>query len=309
MLQARWILATSLAIGTPALAQPEPPAAPVDQSATERPEDQAAIKAQIARFTQAFTAGDAQAAASIFAEDARIEDIEGNVVQGRPAIAAHYAEYLADAKGAKLTLTPESHRFVGADAAMANGRMVVAHPNGETEASRFQALFIRQGGHWLLGDVRDLPDTSGSPAEHLAELDWLVGEWMDESDEATVHTSCEWDENHAFLLRTFVIEVNGERTLSGSQRIGWDAAAGQIKSWAFEADGGHSVGYWSRSGNQWLTKTTAVLPDGRRASSTQVTTRTGPDTMTWSSIERTIGGEVVPDLPLIAVVRRPPPPK
>ncbi len=299
------MFATLLALGAPAIAQ-EPPAPPV---VSERPQDEAAIKARVAQFVQAFTDGDAQAAASVFAEDARIEAIDGNVVQGRPAITEHYDEYLADAKGAKLTVTPESYRFVGPDAALATGRMVVAHPDGDVEANRFQALFIRHDGQWWLGDVRDLPDTPSSPAERLKELEWLIGEWVDESDDSTVHTSCDWDANHVFLIREFVIEVKGERALSGTQRIGWDPASGQIKSWVFDAEGGHAVGYWSRTGDQWLIKTTSVLADGQRSSSTQITTRTGPDTMTWSSVERTIGDEVVPDLPPVTIVRKPPPPK
>ena len=129
------------------------------------------------------------------------------------------------------------------------------------------------------------------------------------SGRVTVRTTCEWDESKAFLVRTFTVEVKGQRALSGSQRIGWDASAGQIKSWVFDSEGGHGEAYWSRSGDRWLSKSTSVLHDGRRASATQVLTRTGPDTMTWASVERTVGDEVVPDLAPITIVRRPPPPK
>jgi uncharacterized protein (TIGR02246 family) len=317
MLQARRLLATLLALAAPASAiaqQPATPApapapAPAPTPAPARPEDEAAIQAVIARFVQAFDAGDAPAAAAQFAEDGQIEAIDGTVVRGREAIAARYAEYLADAKGATLALTPESYRFVGPDGAVAGGRMVLTRPDGDAESSRFQAVFARRDGRWLLADVRDLPDAPPTPYERLKDLEWLVGEWMDESDEGTVRTTCAWDENKAFLVRKFEVEIKGQRSLSGHQRLGWDPSAGQIKSWVFDSEGGHGEGYWSRSGDRWIAKSTSVLPDGRRASATQVITRTGPDTMTWSSVERTVGDEVVADLPPITVVRRPPPPK
>jgi uncharacterized protein (TIGR02246 family) len=309
MIQARRLLATLLALGAPALAQQ--PAAPTQPApaAAARPEDEAAIKELVGRFVAAFDAGDANAAAGTFADDARIEALDGAVVSGREAIAARYAEYLADAKGAKLTVAPEAVRFVGPDAATAGGRMTVTRPDGDAEGSRFQVLFTRRDGRWLMADIRDLPDATPTPYDRLKELEWLVGEWVDESDEGTVRTVCEWDENKAFLLRKFVVEIKGQRSLSGHQRLGWDPSAGQIKSWVFDSEGGHGEGYWSRSGERWVCKTSSVLPDGRRASATQVVTRTGPDSMTWASIERTVGDEVVADLPPITVVRRPPPPK
>ena len=50
-----------------------------------------------------------------------------------------------------------------------------------------------------------------------------------------------------------------------TQRIGWDPLTKQIKSWVFDSEGGYGDGLWTRKGNQWVIKSTGVLPDGRIA--------------------------------------------
>ena len=61
-----------------------------------------------------------------------------------------------------------------------------------------------------------------------------------------------------------------------NQRIGWDPLTKQIKSWVFDSEGGYGDEFWTRKGNQWVIKSTGVLPDGRTASATHVLTPTGP---------------------------------
>ncbi len=92
------------------------------------------------------------------------------------------------------------------------------------------------------------------------------------------------------------------------QRIGWDPLSKQIRSWVFDSEGGYGGGYWTRDGKQWFIKSTGVLPDGRTASATQILTRVGPHTARWASIQRTVGGQVVPNLQEYVMVRKPPKP-
>ena len=140
------------------------------------------------------------------------------------------------------------------------------------------------------------------------ELDWLVGEWVDESDEAVVHTTCQWSDNQAFLLRSFRLRVRGKDEMSGTQRIGWDPRLKQIRSWVFDSDGGFSEGLWTRDGERWVIKTAGVLKDGRSASATNILTRINRDHARWASVDRTLGGEVLADAEEIALVRTPPQP-
>ena len=45
--------------------------------------------------------------------------------------------------------------------------------------------------------------------EQLRQLEWMVGEWTDESPHAVVATSCRWDESKNFILRDYSIKVAG----------------------------------------------------------------------------------------------------
>ena len=111
------------------------------------------------------------------------------------------------------------------------------------------------------------------------------------------------------LNREFTIRQNGRVAMTVNQRIGWDPAGGQIKSWEFDSEGGHGEGLWARLGDQWIVKATGVLQDGRTATATHVITeRTRPPADGGRS-NRTVGGDVIPVADEFVMVRRPPPPK
>ena len=97
--------------------------------------------------------------------------------------------------------------------------------------------------------------------------------------------------------------------MSGSQLIGWDPRLKQIRSWVFDSDGGFSEALWSRDGDRWVIKSIGVVKDGRAASATNILTRVNRDTIRWTSVDRTIGSEVLPDAEEITLVRKPPQPR
>ena len=86
------------------------------------------------------------------------------------------------------------------------------------------------------------------------------------------------------MNREFAIRVNGRVAMTVNQRIGWDPAGGQIKSWEFDSEGGHGQGLWARLGDQWMVKATGVLQDGRTATATHVITRDDPSTCRWRTV-------------------------
>ena len=81
-------------------------------------------------------------------------------------------------------------------------------------------------------------------------------------------------------------------TLEGTQVIGWDPAADTIRSWMFDSDGGFGEGTWSKKDNSWIVKFNQVLPDGRKASATNIYTIVDGNTFTWKSIGRKVDGRV-----------------
>lgn len=139
----------------------------------------------------------------------------------------------------------------------------------------------------------------------LVELEWMVGQWVDRGEVATITTDCSWTANHKFLSRSFQVTSDGQVTLEGAQVIGWDPVEGQIRSWTFDSEGGFGEGRWIRDGNRWLVKTAFTLASGERASALNVFTYVDENTFNWQSTDREIGGELQPSIPEVTVVRVP----
>jgi hypothetical protein len=47
---------------------------------------------------------------------------------------------------------------------------------------------------------------------------------------------------------------------------------------------------------EWIVKTNATLPDGKKLAATNIITRNGSDAITWQSKERTLDGKALPDV-------------
>jgi len=284
-----------------------------------RADDEQALRALVTEFTRAFNAGDAKAVATLFSGDARMVTLTGRVINGRAAIEQLFASSFQEYPGQTIEVKTESLRLLGADSAIEEGTATITSPptagdpRGSSETNRYSVAYVKRDGKWLQDSIRDYPlpesATELTAHEHLQELEWLIGDWVDESDEAEVHTTCRWSENQSFLLRSFQVRIGGHAALSGSQRIGWDPRSKQIRSWVFDSDGGFSEGFWSRDGERWVIKTTGVLKDGRAASATNVVTRVNKDTMRWTSADRTTGADVLADAEEITLVREPPKPR
>jgi hypothetical protein len=63
-------------------------------------------------------------------------------------------------------------------------------------------------------------------------------------------------------------------------------------------------GTWQRKGNRWSIKTTGVLPDGKKSSSVNVMTLVDKDHFKWQAMNREVGGEPLPNVDEILVVRQ-----
>jgi uncharacterized protein (TIGR02246 family) len=274
-----------------------------------RSDDERTIRAAIDAFALAFQKGDARAIAALFSEDGEAIDSEGGTIQGRTALESHYAARLAEAPGDKLETAAETIAFLAPGVARVSGRTRVTSSSGSAPAgARYAGIYVKRDGRWLLASVREIPDKELTPHERLADLEWLVGDWVEETDEAVVNTSVAWTDNGNFLLRSFDVRVKGKPALTGTQRIGWDPLTRQLKSWVFDSNGGYGEGLWMRQGDQWVIKATGVRPDGRVATATQVLTYVNKDSMRWKSIDRTLGSDISQDIDEVVMVRKPPQP-
>ncbi len=118
-------------------------------------------------------------------------------------------------------------------------------------------------------------------------------------------TECSWTRNNNFITRSFTVSVGDRVDMAGMQIVGWDPAAEQIRSWVFDSDGGFAEGVWTRKGNRWSISQSGVLPDGRKASAVNIVTYEDDNTYTWQSVSRTVGGELLPNIEEVRIVRSP----
>ena len=177
---------------------------------------------------------------------------------------------------------------------------------GRLEITRFVTVYVKPGGEWRQGTGRDEFAHDLTPHDRLKELEWLVGDWVNESKDAVVFTTCAWAKDGNFLDREFTMKTQGLPVLSGTQKIGWDPLKRQFKMWIFDSEGGHGEGYFTRTGNEWVIKVEGVRQDGQPASATDIITRLGKDRMGWQSTARTLGGSSVPGIDEFVEVRKPP---
>jgi uncharacterized protein (TIGR02246 family) len=277
---------------------------------SRRPEDERALRSIADAYAHAYNTGDARSLATLFTDDAEMIDEDGEHLRGRLMIEEVFRSTFKERPGATIQIAPASLRFLGPDVAQEEGQTVVKAAGGQTPATRhYTVLYVKQGNRWMYSSVREEQEKGLTHHQRLQELDWLVGDWLDESPDSVVRATCRWTEDQNFLIRDFTVHVQGKSVMTVTERIGWDASTRQIKSWVFDSEGGHGSGLWSRNGNEWVIKSTGVLPDGRTATATHVLTRLGPQSARWNSVERTVGDQVVPDRAEYVMVRRPPQPQ
>ncbi len=273
-------------------------------------EEEKQLEALSAEFIRAFNAGDARAVAALFTTDAEIIDENDDRVRGKDAIESAYTSLFRDRPGATITIKKGLVKFVSAGVAMEEGRSTV-RPNAKSSARdvlKYQVVYVKQDGRWRFSHVREEQDAFVAPHDRLEELGWLVGNWIDESSDSTVRMSCGWTEDKNFLLRRFVVQIQGKPVMKVEERIGWDPLTRQFKSWVFDSEGGHVESLWARRGEDWLITSKGALHDGRAVHASHLLSRQGAHTYRWSSLERTVAGRAVPGVDDYVMVREAPKP-
>jgi len=270
--------------------------------------DEAAIRKLIDSYVEAFNKGDPAAMAGHFSEQGSyIDPLTGERLVGREAIAKSFALIFADSAKPKLSVTVDSLRLLNDNTAVEEGTAVVEAEDGERETSNYLAIHVKKNGKWSLESVREtiLPEPEPDLSSPLDELAWMIGHWIDKSDDTSVHTVCDWTLNKTFLTRTFTVAIKGEPVMSGTQVVAWDPANERIRSWVFDSDGSFGDGVWTKQENRWLIRATNTLADGKKATAVQIITKIDDDSFTWQSIARQVDGEILPNIDPITVVRKP----
>jgi uncharacterized protein (TIGR02246 family) len=270
-----------------------------------RAEDEAAIRAAVQSYVAAYNRGDAKGVAEFWSDTGEWISPSGQKAQGRAEIEKQLETMFAAAKGLRLEVLGSSIRFVTNDVAVEEGRVKVTAPGESPDESTYIAIQVKKDGKWKLDSVHETEVPEAAPPDTpLADLQWLVGDWVDQSPDVEIDTTVTWTKNKTFLNYAFKASMPGKDELEGTQVIGWDPAAGTIRSWMFDSDGGFGEGTWSKKDNRWIVKFNQVLPDGRKASATNIYTLVDDNTYTWQSIARQVDGQFLPNVEPVKIVRK-----
>jgi uncharacterized protein (TIGR02246 family) len=283
-------------------------ASAVGAEADRQAADEVAIRKAVESYVAAFNQGDAKALAAMWESEAVYTNpLSGEQVVGREAIEQQFAAIFADAKGAKLEARTDSIQFVSPSVGIEHGTAKVIVPDQAPEETEYTAVYVKRDDQWLLDRVTE-EDVLVVPShyEQLKDLEWMIGRWVDQDDNATVVTECNWTKNNNFITRSFTVQIRDRIDMAGMQVIGWDPAAKQIRSWVFDSDGGFGQGTWTKKDKRWYIQQSGVLPDGRKSSSVNIITYVDDKTCTLQSVNRTVDGELLPNIEEVKVGRQSP---
>jgi uncharacterized protein (TIGR02246 family) len=276
------------------------------QKPAEPAADEAAIRKADEAYVQAFNKHDAKALADAWSPEAvYLNRATGAEVVGRSAIAEQFTAYFKEQPEVKMELSVESIQFVSPNVAIENGTGKTVLPKGEPEEIDYTAVYVRRDGQWLLDRVTDkAKEAAPSHYEQLKPLEWMIGTWADKDDKVDIETECKWTKNKSFITRSFAVTVGDHIEMSGMQIVGWDPAAKAIRSWTFDSEGGFGEASWTNKGDKWFVHGKGVLADGRKATMVNVIKKVDDNSFTWQTVERTAGGELLPNIDEVLIVRK-----
>ncbi len=269
------------------------------------------VNKALAALAKAYNARDPEAIAELFTPKGEFIDADSNVFDSHETIAGEFKVLFEINPKNTVELAAEEIREISAGILSVD--CVATFSAAEESAAvdvDFSALLVKQSnGGWLLASVRSEGEQNlRTPHARLIQLEWLIGEWVDESADSTMYTNTRWSDDGHFMITNFAIHVAGRKVMTGTQWIGWDGSLDKFRSWVFDSEGGHAGGIWTQIDDNWVVSATGVRPDGDACSATQIYEPQGPDAYRFSVTNRIVGNETEADF-TAQVVRKPPEPE
>lgn len=266
----------------------------------------AAIEETSREFIKAFDAQDAKGVAALWTVDGAYQNADGVLFRGREEIEKEYASLFRQNPNAKIRLSIDSLRLLSGGAAVEDGTASIESPASATPGvGKYVAIHVKVDGKWLMSEVRDSRVATSVAADNVADLEWLIGEWSAEEHGATTTSVCRWIADKSFLERTYSTTKADGTTTSGVQLIGWNHSAGHMQSWTFSSGGGHAVGVWSPVEGGWLAHVQGITPEGVSTDAVNRLRKLDDNAYVWQSIDRTVGGQPLPDTDEVVMKRQP----
>lgn len=268
--------------------------------------DKKAIQRVVSSYQEAFNQKDAAKLAAEWASDATyINPVTGETAEGKEAIEKLFREKFADNKKRNLTVKIKKIEFPNIDEAIEHGVMNIAIEDQPEETFAYKAEYVKEDGQWKIQEINEIElQKPSSNAEKLKDLAWLVGKWEDTDDNVEILFDNQWDKYKNFLTQHFQMKIHENEDFEGKQIIAWDSVKNVIRSWVFDSDGEFGEGTWEKVDKSWQATMHYTLSDGRKASSKNIFTPIDDNNYTFSSIDRVVDGENLPDMNPVTVRRR-----
>jgi uncharacterized protein (TIGR02246 family) len=268
-------------------------------------QDKAAIQKNAEAFVAAFHKCDAKALAAFWTMDGDYTPLTGHPLKGREAIEKTFREFFSQHKNLKVRIESLTLQFVTPDVAIEDGTSeVFSADGGPPSRVRYTNVHVKKDGQWLLSAVRDSPSTPPSNYEHLRGLEWVIGDWVGQTEkEALERISLAWAAHQNFIVGSFSTTFKGAPLGSVKQWIGWDPLTQRIRLWTFDESGAFGEGAWSRDGDKWTVKTSSVLQDGKKATATFIIAPVDADSINFQIKDRSVDGNRLPDTELVKMKR------
>jgi uncharacterized protein (TIGR02246 family) len=199
-----------LAFACTGMAQaPAAPAAPADPV-------KAAVAANDRAYEAAYAKADSKTLADFFSEDADYTTEDGRTFSGRAAIEEAIRSGFVANKGSKLAIAMDSVRVLSPDIVVEKGSTTVTAKDGDVSSSLFTAIHAKKDGKWKINQLIESPIPTQTPAEHLAEFGWLVGQWeeADKKADLSIRSVYSWARGGNFLTRNITVKKGHARRLA-----------------------------------------------------------------------------------------------
>ncbi len=252
------------------------------QTGDDRSDESNSIRTAAKEYVEAVRRGDVDAMRRMWTLDGDYIDASGQTSKAQELFKDRPATSALVVEPANEPVITSTLRFITSDVAIEDGTSdVEVLADGSGQARRFTAVWVKHEGRWLLDSLREATVLSPSPNDRLKPLEWLLGEWVGKADGIEILVSSHWSEGGNYIVRDFIVRGDGREDLSGTERIGWDPASGQIKSWTFDSHGGSGEGYWKYDGEHWVVDSKELMPDGKKSSASALFAPDGEGRFTW----------------------------
>ena len=280
-------------------------ASSADESASD---DSAKIAAAIQSYVSAFNSKDVAKLTSHWSPDGVYTSRStGEQSVGHDAMAEGFAKLFENENVPQLAVVTESIEFISPNVALERGIATVTYPEAEVVETSYSVVYVKRDGAWLIDRVtEDEIVVEDTHYDELKELEWLVGDWIEEGENFRVEFSFQWTTKQNFLSRKYkVYGPEDEVESSGLQIIGWNAKTKSICSWLFDSEGGVVTGTWNkRSDDGWAVQSVATLADGSTGSFTSIFRPQEDGNFSWEKINRSVDGRLLPNIEEIVVQRK-----